>query len=61
MLVLEGNGSCGGSIVQKTIGEMIPEGEHPEWMKGNDLVKNTRVEIGTSELTSDHHCMIKLC
>ena len=48
MLVLESNGSCGGSIVQKTIGEMIPEEEQPGWMKGNDLVKNTRVEIGTS-------------
>ena len=46
--MLEGNESCGGSIVQKTIGEMIPEGEQPEWMVGNDLVKNTRVEIGTS-------------
>ena len=46
--MLEGNSSCGGSIVQKIIGEMIPEGEQPEWMVGNDLVKNTRVEIGTS-------------
>jgi hypothetical protein len=30
-------------------------------MASNDLVKNTKVEIGTSEVTSDHLCMIRLC